>query len=105
MGYRLEVAALLKGKLHNIKVATLPCACEFMYFTRQCWWGSDVPASLLSPPNKPDRRVLIISLQEVKEKVCPLSLVSAKGHLSILSHIFYFPFFFEHFNRLLISLL
>lgn len=55
--------------------------------------------------HKPDRRTQIISLQEAKEKVCPLSLVSAKGHLSILSHIFHFPFFFEHFDRLLISFL
>lgn len=36
MGYSLEVAALLEGKLHNIRVAALPCACEFTYFTKQC---------------------------------------------------------------------
>lgn len=36
MGYRLGVAALLEGKLHNVRVATLPCAWEFIYFTTQC---------------------------------------------------------------------
>lgn len=34
MGYRLEVAALLEGKLPHIRVATLPCACVFTYFTK-----------------------------------------------------------------------
>lgn len=36
MGYRLRVAALLEGKLHNVRVAALPCAWEFIYFTMQC---------------------------------------------------------------------
>lgn len=36
MGYRLEVAMLLKGKLHNIRVVTLAHAWEFRYFTEQC---------------------------------------------------------------------
>lgn len=48
MGYWLEVEAILEGKLHNISVATLPCAYEFTYFIRQCWWGRGTPASLLS---------------------------------------------------------
>lgn len=36
MGYRLEVAVLLTGKLHNIRAVTLVHAWEFRYFTEQC---------------------------------------------------------------------
>lgn len=35
-GYRLEVATLLEGKLQNIRVDSLPSACEFTHFSRQC---------------------------------------------------------------------
>lgn len=36
MGYRLEVAMLLKGKLRDIRVVTLAHAWEFRYFTEHC---------------------------------------------------------------------